>query len=178
MLMDYYDRIEPTVFKRIADIIGNPRRILDIGCGDCRLSNFIARATGCSVVAIDTDTQGFRRAREQSERLETAHLVTCIRHDAEDLASLCPPLFDCCVSLYVLHELEHPLRVLTQAHAVLYQGGRLLLIDFPRGSIAERLYDESYYTTGMMKSMVRRAGFSSVSVEYFGEEHLALVNAT
>lgn len=175
--MDYYDRIEPQVFQRVVEIIGKPKRVIEIGCGDCRLAIFIARAVGCRVLGIDTDTQGFAAARRQSKKFRVAHLVKSVQHDAEDLASLCPPKFDCCVSIYVLHELAHPLKVITQVRKALRQNGKMLLIDFPTGSVAEQLYDEKYYSTRMMQSFMKRAGFKKIAVEYFNDHQLALFTA-
>ncbi len=172
--MDYYDRFEPAVFQRIVEIIGRPQRVVEIGCGDCRLGTFIARTVGCSVVCIDTDTQGFATGKRHSKKSAVAHLVRMIQHDAEDLTSLCPPKFDCCVSIYVLHELEHPVKVLTQVRKALKRNGKMVLVDFPRGSIAERLYDEEYHSTRMMQSFLKRAGFKKITVEYFKKKQLAL----
>jgi ubiquinone/menaquinone biosynthesis C-methylase UbiE len=175
--MDYYDRIEPHVFQRVVEIIGRPERVIEIGCGDCRLANFIARAIGCTVLGIDTDTQGFAAARRQSKKLKVSHLVNTMKHDAENLTSLCPPKFDCCVSIYVLHELAHPLKVLSQVRKVLRRNGKMLLIDFPTGTVAEQLYDEKYYSARMMQSFLKRAGFRKISLEYFNVNQLALFTA-
>jgi ubiquinone/menaquinone biosynthesis C-methylase UbiE len=175
--MDYYDRFEPEVFQRVVDIIGKPKRIIEIGCGDCRLGNFIARATGCTVLGVDVDAQSFDIAKRRSRKLKVDHLVKNIEHNAEHLTSLCPPKFDCCVSIYVLHELEHPLKVLTQARKILSSRGMMVLIDFPKGSIAEELYGEEYYSPRMMRSMMKRAGFKKIAIEYFKNKQLALLIA-
>ncbi len=176
--MDYYDRIEPRVFERVVEIIGKPERVIEIGCGDCRLGNFIARSTGCRVLGIDTDTQFFNTARSQSKKHKVTHLVKTMKHDAGDLTSLDLPKFDCCVSLYVLHELAFPLKVLRQVRKVLRRRGKIVLIDFPTGSIAEELYDEKYYSAQTMHSYLKHADFKNITVEYFNDHQLALFTAT
>lgn len=176
--MDYYDKFEPEVFQRVVDIIGKPERVIEIGCGDCRLGNFIAGAIGCTVLGVDIDTQFFNSGKKQSKQLRVAHLVKSIKHNAEHLTDLSPPKFDCCVSIYVLHELEHPLNVLIQVHRVLRRKGKMVLIDFPKGSIAEELYDEEYYSARTMHSLLRKAGFKKISIEYFKKKQLALLIAT
>ena len=176
--MDYYDRLEPEVFRRTVELLGAVSRVVEIGCGDCRLGNFIARTTGCAVVGVDIDEEPLASARRKSRNLKVDHLVRYVKHNAENLDSLCPPKFDCCVSIYVLHELKHPLLVLKQVRKALTRNGKILLIDFPRGSKAEQLYDEEYYSTSMMRSFLSRAGFKNIHLEFFKHKQLALLSAT
>ena len=66
---------------------------------------------------------------------------------------------DAVVLLYSLHELAAPMACLRQAKRVLRPRGEILVVDFPRGSLAQRLWNENYYTTSEVAAMLRRAGF-------------------
>jgi hypothetical protein len=78
----------------------------------------------------------------------------------------------------VLHELDHPVKVLTPVRKALTQNGKMVLIDFPKGSIAEQLYDEDYYSNRMMQSFLKRAGFKKIKIEYFKQGQLTLFFAS
>ena len=167
---DFYDQLEPKVFKAIAERIKGSGRTLEIGCGDCRLANYLVKNTGCNVVAVDI--------KEESRELKGNSLVKYIRGDAEFLSSFLKDKFDICVSLYVLHELKNPLNVLEEAKKILKQKGKIIMIDFPKGSIADKLYDENFYTPSEMKSLLKKSGFKNVHIEFLTGKELAYLIGT
>lgn len=172
MSKDFYDRLEPMVFKMVAQRIEGVKRVLEIGCGDCRLANFLAHHTGCEMVGIDISEADFTKGKKESRKLKVPHLVNCIKGNAENLSSLLEGKFDICVSLYVLHELEKPLKVLKEAKKILKRKGQIIVIDFPKGSVAEELYDEDYYISREMKSFLQKSGFKYVNIEFLIDKEL------
>ena len=72
---------------------------------------------------------------------------------------------DAVVSMWALHEMEDPAGMLREAWRVLRPGGEILILDFPRGSLAQRLWNEKYYTIRQMDHMLRQAHFEEVRVK-------------
>ena len=175
MAEDFYDRLEPKVFKTIARRINNAKKILEIGCGDCRLANYLARHIGCTVIGVDKNDGDFTRGRREGQKLKVSDLVYCIKGDAEYLSSFLAEKFDVCISLYVLHELRKPLKVLKEIKRILNRNGKIIVIDFPKGSAAEELWGEEYYAHKKMEFYLKKCGFKRVNVEFFEGKELAYV---
>ncbi|MBN1418039.1 MAG: class I SAM-dependent methyltransferase [Planctomycetes bacterium] len=169
----FYRRIEAGLHRRIARELRFAERIVDIGCGDCRLTRLLAgeggdrgggemprtyrrqrerRVTGIDVSEAEFPKPGMPRGR-----------LRCVKADARALGFLRTGAFDAAVSLYSLHELKAPMACLRELRRLLRPGGELLIVDFPRGSLAQRLWDEGYYTTAEVAGMLKRAGFVRVS---------------
>jgi len=47
---------------------------------------------------------------------------------------------------------------------VLRVGGKLLIVDFPRGSLAQRLWHEDYYTPHQVSDLLAATGYADISV--------------
>jgi ubiquinone/menaquinone biosynthesis C-methylase UbiE len=174
--MDYFDAIESQVFLKIATYVKDTHRILELGCGDGRLGNYLARLLGCEVLGIDINPEAFSHGLKKSRELKIDHLVEYVQWNGEQLAELRRGTFDACVSLYVLHELKHPLIVLRQVRRILNKNGIMVNGDFPKNSIAEELYDEEYYDCAYMKSMLAKACFRRIKVDFTRCRQLAFVS--
>ncbi|OPX17596.1 hypothetical protein BXT86_05620 [candidate division WOR-3 bacterium 4484_100] len=177
MAKNFYERYEPTLFSRIARDVGKNRNVIEIGCGDCRLCNHLARKNGCTTVGIDINDVDFSRARVESRRLHISHLVECIKVDAEKLSRILNKKFDFCLSLYVLHELRNPIKVLKEVRAILKEKGKVIFVDFPEGSLAEQLWDEKYYSVKEMKTLFKRAGFKKIGHQLLARKQLVYLTA-
>jgi len=154
---DFYETIEPRLHRQIASALKSAQRIVDLGCGHCRLAGFLAEQNDHRhVIGIDVADRGFPRDGEFGGRLR------CVRADARDLAFLGSNTVDAVVSLYALHELGAPVASLREARRLLRRGGEVLVVDFPRGSLAQRLWNEPYHSTGEVADLLRRAGFVKV----------------
>jgi ubiquinone/menaquinone biosynthesis C-methylase UbiE len=172
MTEDFYDRLEPKVFKMVAERIKGSKRIIELGCGNCKLANSLAKKIGCTVVGVDITAAGFSKGKRESRRLKLSHLVNCIKGNAEYLSSFLTEKFDVCISLYVLHELENPLKVLKEVRKVLKQNGEIILIDFPKDSIAEDKWYEKFYPPNKMALFLKKSHFKNVNIEFLGGKEL------
>jgi ubiquinone/menaquinone biosynthesis C-methylase UbiE len=175
---DPYRHLKTDIFARIGKEMKTARRILDVGCGDCQLANFLARDTSNRVVGIDISDDDLEMGRQQAKKHGILRLVDCKRMDAHHLEGFESCVFDAAVMVYALHELKRPILVLRQVHRVLKEQGRLLIVDFSKGSKAEQIWRERYFSPGQVKSMLTRANFreSCVSCPY-GKDLLLFARA-
>lgn len=172
-----YDELEDEIFEMIASRVERKDVVLDVGCGDCKLTNRLASERGCRIVGVDIRSSGLSAGRREAEKLEVSDLVECVEVDARRLSSAFDERFDLAVSVYALHEFEKPLEVLAEMRKVLRPAGKTILVDFLRGSTAERLWAERYYTTREIESMLRDAGFRTIRLNFPREKELVFVEA-
>ncbi len=161
----FYRRYKPVLHRRIARELGPARRVVDIGCGDCTLATLLARVARQEVIGVDIADGRFPQPAGGVQR-------RCEKADARSLAFLGPESVDAVVSVWALHELSAPLRVLREARRILRPGGEILIVDFPRGCLAQRLWNESYYSTGEVADMLQRAGFARVEARRIARRQL------
>ena len=178
-MADYYDKSEPYIFEEFQTEISNaikPRYILDVGCGNCKLVNYLAQNNKCNVFGIDIDSSLFPSPIKNTTYIKG----TADKLDTIMLPLITPYKYDVCVSLYTLHELKNPQIVLNQIYKVLSNQGVLILIDFPRYSLAEDIYSEyqeRYYHPYQMRRFIAKAGFEHMRVEMLLGDNLTKVVA-
>ena len=155
-----YERIKPRLHRRIGRELRLAGRILDVGCGCCDLVSYLVNTYHQAVTGVDISSGSFpkNRTRARSGR------IRCIRKDARRLTFVKGGNMDAVVIMWALHEMLHPNEILKEAHRVLRPGGEMLIVDFPRGSLAERLWGEDYYTPAEVRDKLIRAGLHDVSV--------------
>jgi ubiquinone/menaquinone biosynthesis C-methylase UbiE len=159
---DFYERIGPRLYQRIGDELRQARCVLDLGCGGCRLGRFLAETYSQEVIGVDISDGSFPDHHQLGS--PTRRLLKCIKADARRLAFLAAGAVDAVVMVWTLHELIQPRAVLFEASRVLRVGGKLLIVDFPRGSLAQRLWNEDYYTPHRVSDLLAAAGFVDMSV--------------
>jgi ubiquinone/menaquinone biosynthesis C-methylase UbiE len=158
---DFYEKIKPRLYQRIGEELREARRVLDLGCGGCELSRFLAETYGQEVIGVDISDGSFPDRHELRSRTRT--LLRCVKADARRLGFLAAGAADAVVMLWALHELKQPRAVLLEARRVLRVGGKLLIADFPRGSLAQRLWNEDYYTPHRVSDLLAATGYVDVS---------------
>ncbi len=159
-MKNIYEELEPILFKSIAERLKTADKILEIGAGKCDLVHYLAERIKKWIVGVDINPEDHKSPNRVSP------LIHCIKGDAHSLTFFKEGVFNSCVSLYTLHHLEHPIRALREIYRVLKGGGECIIIDFIKGSSAEELWGEEYYTPGNISSFLKRAGFSKLTIEF------------
>ena len=98
--------------------------------------------------------------------------MRCIKGNAARLAFLPEGSVDAVVTTWALHEMEDRAGVLAEAYRVLRPGGRILIVDFPRGSLAQRLWGEDYLTVPEARTLLTEAGFARVRARAIHKEQV------
>ena len=171
-----YDKLEPNIYGKIARKIQHVAPILDVGCGDGRLVNFLALKLAKKNFGVDVSDIGFEKARREAELKGVSHMVEYVKTDASHLDVFSDEFFGGVVSVYALHEFEDPLVVLREIERVLKTGGTVVIVDFVKGGYAERLWGERYYIPAKIEAMVKDAGFKEAKTSFLYKD-VILVSA-
>ena len=157
---NFYERIKSRLHKRIGQEVRLARRVLDLGCGSCDLVRHLADAYGQEVTGVDISGDSFpsRRHAPGGSRFH------CLKRDATHLSFATNGSADAVVTMWALHEMEKPRAILREAFRVLRPGGEIFVIDFPKGSLAQRLWNEDYYRPSEVKALLQEARFEKVRV--------------
>jgi ubiquinone/menaquinone biosynthesis C-methylase UbiE len=137
---DFYEQIKPRLHKRIGRELRLARHVLDLGCGSCDLVRYLAEACRQEVTGVDVITRRFPRRHRSREGVP----FRCLRRDAVRLPFAADGSADAVVTMWALHEMKRPRAMLAETRRVLRPGGELLVVDFPKDSLAQRLWDEDY----------------------------------
>lgn len=101
------------------------RRIVDLGCGNGRLSILLAEA-GNAVTGVDYSEEQIRLAEENAGKAEVAPRF--IRAAMEE-TGLPPAAFDIVIVSQSLHHAAKPREAIGESHRLLAPGGRILILD-------------------------------------------------
>ena len=164
----FYDRIKPRLHKRIGRELRLAGRILDLGCGACNLVQYLARTYHQQVTGVDVSDGSFPKRRHTPE----GRRFRCIRKSAKQLEFAKDASQDAVVSMWALHEMEHTDAILAEAYRVLRPGGEILIVDFPRGSLAQKFWNENYFSSGEIEQMLSDTGFTEVRVKLIEQEQI------
>ena len=154
----FYERMKPRLHKRIGRELRLAHRVLDLGCGSCELVRYLADSFHQQVTGVDISSDSFPKRR----RSKKGRIFRCIREDAIGLKSIRDESVDAVVIMWALHEMKHPRAILAAVCRVLRPGGETLVVDFPRDSLAQRLWDENYWSPLEMRQMMKEAGLAEV----------------
>jgi len=156
---DFYERIRPRLYRRIGRELAVAYRVLDLGCGSCDLVAFLRKAYRQRVTGVDVSDGNLPRRDEPSTSRAP---MRCIKGNAARLAFLRDGTIDAVVTTWALHEMDNRPGALAEARRVLRPGGKMLIVDFPKGSLAQRLWDENYLTPSEAGTLLSEAGFARV----------------
>jgi len=158
----FYEEARQRLQRRIGRELSAASSVLDLGCGSCGLGQFLRDTYGQRVTGVDISDGAFP---EHYGTSDGQTMLKCIKADAAHLDFVGDDSVDAVVSVWALHEMEDAEGALREARRVLRAGGRILIVDFPRGSLAQRLWSEEYYTTSEIDRMLTRAGFAEIKVK-------------
>ena len=157
---NFYEAIKPRLRRRIGREVRLAHRVLDLGCGSCDLVRYLAGAYGQEVTGVDISGGSFPSRRHTSE----GSRYHCLKRNAARLSFAEDASADAVVSTWALHEMAEPQAVLREARRILRPGGEVFIVDFPRDSLAQRLWNEKYLRPSEVKVLLREAGFDQVQV--------------
>lgn len=157
---DYFKQMKPRLHQRIGRELRLARRVLDLGCGTCDLVRYLAETCHQEVTGVDIVSDSFPKQRRSQEGVP----FQCLRQDATRLPFAADGSVDAVVTMWALHEMKRPRAILTETRRVLRPGGELLIVDFPKDSLAQELWDEDYYRPGELKHFLEEAGFSDIRI--------------
>lgn len=163
-----YEEIKLRLRRRIGRELRLARCVLDLGCGSCELVRYLADAYQQQVTGVDVSSGSFPK-RRRSRRGVRFH---CIRRDASDLEFAADRSVDAVVMVWALHEMDHPQAILTEARRVLRPGGEILVVDFPKDSVAQKLWDENYYQPDDIRRLLEQAEFEDVRIRLIHQEQV------
>ena len=157
---NFYEIIKPRLHRKIGLELRLAGCVLDLGCGSCDLVRYLADSYHQRVTGVDISRGSFPRNR-RSQRGVRFH---CMKRNAANLKFVVDQSFDAVVTMWALHEMGRPEAILMEAHRALRPGGEVLIVDFPRDSLAQRLWDEAYYRPDQIKNLLAEAGFTNIRV--------------
>ena len=127
-------------FRLVEDSIhGRSLRILEVGCGTGFMSLELARM-GHDVVGIDLDERIIRVARRTMETDPYSKTRGDLRYEAADFNkwSDAAGTYDIVLFSRVLHDLPHPRSILSRAHRLLKNRGRLVCLEYAYDRMDQR----------------------------------------
>jgi len=171
---NFYDEIKPRLYERVGRELRLAYRVLDLGCGACELAQYLSKTYGQKVTGVDVSANSFPSYRNMTKNTK---LIRCIRKDAARVTFIRNETIDAIVMFWSLHEMSNPQAVLQQAHRVLRPGGKVLVVEFPRNSLAQKLWNENYYTIKELTTSLRKSGFENIRAERIEHKQILWVTA-
>ncbi len=159
---NFYDKIKPRLYQRVGKELRLAYRVLDLGCGACELARYLSETYGQKVTGVDISGNDFPSRRNVTKN---SRRIRCIRKDAARLHFIRNETIDAVVIYWALHEMKSPKAVLQETRRVLRPGGKILIVEFPRNSLAQKLWNEDYYTTKELTGFLRKTGFKYILAE-------------
>ena len=171
---DFYDRIKPRLYRRIGRELRLAGRVLDLGCGSCDLVCYLAETYRQHVTGVDIAAKKFPKhhPRPDDPRAKRTPRFRCIKANARHLDFVADGSVDAIVSVYAVHEMTYPKAVFREMHRVLRPGGEVLVVDFPRGSLADKLWKEKYCSPDEIVGMMEQAKFCAVKAKLIESSQL------
>jgi len=155
----FYDKIKPRLYQRVGKELRLAYRVLDLGCGACELAKYLSETYGQKVTGVDISANSFPDSRNV---IKNTRRIRCIRKDAVRLTFIRNETIDATVIFWALHEMKNSQAILQEAHRVLRPGGKIVIVEFPRNSLAQKLWNESYYTIKELTGSLRKVGFKDI----------------
>lgn len=165
---NFYEKIKPRLHRRIGREVRSARRVLDLGCGSCDLVQYLAARYGQQVTGVDISNNSFpsRRHTPDGSRYD------CLKRDAASMSFAENSSADAVIVMWALHEMAGPKTILQEVHRVLRPNGEVLIVDFPKGSLAQRLWNENYFQPSEVEVLLKETGFEQIQVRLIEQEQV------
>jgi len=170
---NFYDKIKPRLYQRLGRELRLAYRVLDLGCGACELARYLSETYSQKVTGVDISADSFPNNRNVTKNTKR---IRCIRKDATRLTFIRNETIDAATIFWALHEMKNSQAILQEAHRVLRPGGKVLVVEFPRNSLAQKLWNENYYTIKELTDFLRKAGFKDIRAKRIEHKQILWVN--
>ena len=164
----FYDRIKPRLHRRIGRELRLASRVLDLGCGSCELVQYLADTYHQQVTGVDVSSESFPKRRHSQGEVR----FRCVRQTATKLKFAADESVDAVILFWALHEMERPDAILAEAYRVLRPGGEMLIVEFPRDSLAKKFWNEGYFSIEQVKRMLSKNKFDEVRVQLIEQKQI------
>lgn len=122
-----HSKLYRIIFQKLRGV----NSVLDVGCGDGHLVNFLAKRTGKEIIGLDISNSGFRKATKKATQSGVPGLVRCVKCDAHQMKEcFADERFEAVTITYTLHHLEDPVTVLREIREILQPNGKVLIADW------------------------------------------------
>jgi len=166
---NFYDKIKPRLYQRVGRELSSANHVLDIGCGNCELAGYLSKTYGQKVIGIDISSGSFP---DKEKINKDWPLIKCIRRNASKLDVIQNEVIDAVVMFWSLHEMNNPKAVLKQAYRVLKPVGKMLIVEFPYKSLAQKLWNEKYFSKQQLMKYLDDAGFEDIQARLIENEQI------
>jgi len=170
---NFYDKIKPRLYQRLGKELRLAYRVLDLGCGACELAQYLSKTYGQKVTGVDISANNFPNRRNINKNTKR---IRCIRKDAARITFIRNETIDAAMIFWALHEMQNPQKILQESYRVLRPGGKILIVEFPRNSLAQRLWNENYYSKQELTTYLRRAGFKDIQARLLENKQILWVS--
>lgn len=164
---NFYGGLEKRIFKQILEEVKGREEILDLGCGNCELALFLAKKGKSNIVGVDLNIEENIRKEKNS--------MKCIKGDVANLNNFMKGTFSAAVTMYALHEFSAPFQSLKEVFRILEENGKIVIVDFIKGTLADRLWGERYFTAEKIEKMMEKIGFKNITSTILSKEGPALL---
>jgi len=170
---NFYDKIKPRLYQRVGKELRLAYRVLDLGCGACELAWYLSETYGQKVTGVDISANSFPSKRNITKNIKR---IRCIRKDAARLTFIRNETIDAAIIFCALHEMKNSQVILQEAYRVLRPGGKVLVVEFPRNSLAQKLWNENYYTSKELTGSLLKAGFKDIHAKRIEHKQILWVD--
>jgi len=109
------------LYKIISESLDGAENILDTGCGEGGLCNYLAKNSKKKITGLDISENGLKKAKRTA--ILGKVIVACIRGDAHSMPYFENGEFDAVTMIYTLHHISEPEIALSEIKRVFKTGG-------------------------------------------------------
>lgn len=146
------------LYQIISGKLDGAENILDIGCGEGGLCNYLAKNTKKKITGLDVSGNGFKKAKSTADLNKTSESVVCIKGDAHSMPYFEDGEFDAVTIVYTLHHINQPEIALSETKRILKLKGNIVAADYVIDKGVTKT-DCHKFSFPKMIELFQRAGF-------------------